>query len=108
MRWGWIVGACVLAGWLVARRRREARGVQAAVLVAIAVALLVGSGVVALPNVTKLLKDAGTTLGPWTYLVVGLLAFAETGAFVGLVVPGETAVIVGGVVAGQGRSRCSS
>ncbi|MBK5220448.1 MAG: bifunctional DedA family/phosphatase PAP2 family protein, partial [Thermoleophilia bacterium] len=36
------------------------------------------------------------------YLLVGLFAFAETGAFVGLVVPGETVMTLGGAVAGQG------
>ena len=37
-------------------------------------------------------------------MLVGLLAFAETGAFVGLVFPGETAVIIGGALAGQGEN----
>ncbi len=40
----------------------------------------------------------------WTYVLVGLGAFAETGAFVGLVLPGETVVILGGAVAGQGET----
>jgi membrane-associated protein len=37
------------------------------------------------------------------YLVVGLLAFGESAAFVGLVLPGETALLLGGVLAGTGR-----
>ena len=41
-------------------------------------------------------------LGAWTYLLVGALAFLETGAFVGLVAPGETVMLLGGAVAGQG------
>ncbi|HEX4669464.1 MAG TPA: bifunctional DedA family/phosphatase PAP2 family protein [Solirubrobacterales bacterium] len=49
-----------------------------------------------------LLEDLSNTLGAWTYLLVGLFAFAETGAFVGLVVPGETVMLLGGAVAGQG------
>jgi membrane protein DedA with SNARE-associated domain len=49
-----------------------------------------------------LLEDISNTLGAWTYLLVGLFAFAETGAFVGLVVPGETVMLLGGAVAGQG------
>lgn len=49
-----------------------------------------------------LLEDISETLGAWTYLLVGVLAFAETGAFVGLVVPGETTMLLGGAVAGQG------
>lgn len=49
------------------------------------------------------LEDLAADLGDLTYLLVGLLAFAETGAFVGLVFPGETAVIIGGALAGQGE-----
>ena len=55
------------------------------------------------PNVEELLLDIGETFGNWSYLLVGGLAFLETGAFVGLVAPGETAVIAGGVFAGQGN-----
>jgi membrane-associated protein len=41
---------------------------------------------------------------PWlTYLLIGLLAFGESAAFVGLVLPGESALLVGGVLAGTGR-----
>jgi undecaprenyl-diphosphatase len=50
----------------------------------------------------KLLADLSNSLGGWTYVLVGALAFLETGAFVGLVFPGETAVLLGGAVAGQG------
>jgi len=53
-------------------------------------------------DLQSLLEDISTTLGAWTYLLVGLFAFAETGAFVGLVVPGETVMLLGGAVAGQG------
>ncbi len=49
-----------------------------------------------------LLEDVSSTLGAWTYLLVGFFAFAETGAFVGMVVPGETLMLLGGAVAGQG------
>jgi undecaprenyl-diphosphatase len=49
-----------------------------------------------------LLEDVSTTLGAWTYALVGVFAFAETGAFVGLVVPGETVMLLAGAVAGQG------
>lgn len=51
-------------------------------------------------DLQQLLDDFANLLGNWTYLIVGLLAFLETGAFVGLLVPGETAMIVGGAVAG--------
>jgi membrane protein DedA with SNARE-associated domain len=53
-------------------------------------------------DLQSLLHDISHTLGAWTYLLVGLFAFAETGAFVGLVVPGETVMLLGGAVAGQG------
>jgi undecaprenyl-diphosphatase len=53
-------------------------------------------------NLQELLDEFANFLGAWTYLVVGLLAFLETGAFVGLLVPGETAMLIGGAVAGQG------
>ena len=36
-------------------------------------------------------------------MLVGALAFLETGAFIGLIAPGETAMLLGGVVAGQGE-----
>ena len=68
-----------------------------------AAAVLIGVGIIKLPNFEHLLADAGQALGKWTYIVVGLLAFLETGAFLGFVAPGETAVIVGGLVAGQGE-----
>ncbi len=38
------------------------------------------------------------------YLVVGLLAFGESAAFIGLVLPGETAMALGGALAGTGRA----
>jgi undecaprenyl-diphosphatase len=53
-------------------------------------------------DLQSLLEDISNALGSWTYLLVGLFAFAETGAFVGLVVPGETVMLLGGAVAGQG------
>ena len=53
-------------------------------------------------DLQSLLEDISNTLGAWTYLLVGVFAFAETGAFVGLVVPGETTMLLGGAVAGQG------
>ncbi len=62
-----------------------------------------GAGVVDPPNVEELLLDIGDTFGKWAYILVGALAFLETGAFIGLVAPGETAVIAGGVFAGQGN-----
>jgi membrane protein DedA with SNARE-associated domain/membrane-associated phospholipid phosphatase len=103
MKFTWLAAAAALAGWLIARRHKQQRWFQLAELVVIAGALLIGFGVVQLPNFEKVLEDVGRALGPWTYLVVGALAFLETGAFLGFIAPGETAVIVGGLVAGQGQ-----
>jgi membrane protein DedA with SNARE-associated domain/membrane-associated phospholipid phosphatase len=59
-----------------------------------------------LPEISlqEILDDIAGTLGDWTYLIVGVLAFLETGAFVGLVAPGETFVILAGAVAGVGET----
>lgn len=93
--------AVALLGYAFARRRL--RGEAALALSAGLVAGVYGLGVFGLPNAKDAIKDAGDTLGPWTYLLVAALAFLETGAFVGLVAPGETAIVLGGVVAGQGE-----
>jgi membrane protein DedA with SNARE-associated domain len=75
----------------------------AALAAALTAALLFVTGVVPTPDLQGALTDAADTLGPWTYALVGGLAFLETGAFVGLLAPGETAIVLGGVVAAQGR-----
>jgi membrane protein DedA with SNARE-associated domain len=84
------------------RTRPPAALLAAAALAAIAFALTM-SGVIQLPDLDTALTDLADTLGPWTYALVGGLAFLETGAFVGLIAPGETAVVLGGVVAAQGE-----
>jgi membrane protein DedA with SNARE-associated domain/membrane-associated phospholipid phosphatase len=103
MKWGWLLAGLALAAFLVARRNKLGRWTQAGGWVVVAGAAVIGVGLVELPNLEELFLKVGRALGPWTYLLVGVLAFLETGAFVGLVAPGETAVIVGGVVAGQGE-----
>lgn len=76
----------------------------AVVALVAAVAVLYAAGVIPhLPDAKKVIEDIAQMLGPWTYVLVGLLAFLETGAFVGLIAPGETAIMVGGVIAGQGE-----
>jgi undecaprenyl-diphosphatase len=103
IKFTWLLAAVALAGWLFTRRHKQERWFQVVEVVAIAGFVLIGVGVIHLPNFEKVLEDLGKRLGPWTYLVVGFLAFAETGAFLGFIAPGETAVIVGGLVAGQGQ-----
>jgi membrane protein DedA with SNARE-associated domain/membrane-associated phospholipid phosphatase len=50
-----------------------------------------------------LLDSAASLASPWAYVVLGLLAAAESAAFVGLAIPGETAMLLGGVLASRGR-----
>jgi membrane protein DedA with SNARE-associated domain/membrane-associated phospholipid phosphatase len=98
-----LIGAAILLLFLVVRRHKLGRLEQGGALLVIAGCLLVGLGIVKPPNFQKVIEDTATTLGPYTYVLVGALAFLETGAFIGLIAPGETAVLVGGVVAGQGQ-----
>lgn len=97
------VAAVLTAAYLVWRWRKLSFERKA---LAIVIALGLGvyaSGVLSdLPDPKKIIEDIATALGPWTYALVGVMAFLETGAFVGLVAPGETVVMAGGVVAGQG------
>ena len=53
-------------------------------------------------SLENVIRDLSKGLGAWTYLLVGGLAFLETGAFVGLIAPGEFTVMLGGAVAQQG------
>lgn len=99
----WFVLAALLVAFLLRRRRKlEPPVLVVGGLVAVAM-VLHGSGLVRLPHLDTLLEDVGRTLGQWTYLLIAVLTFAESGAFVGLFIPGETALLVGGMVAGQGR-----
>ena len=98
-----LVFALVLAAGLIRRRRSLEPTLLAGGGLVVAALVAYGSGLVKLPNLEHALVSIGENLGRWTYLLVGALAFLETGAFIGLLAPGETALIVGGVVAGQGR-----
>lgn len=79
----------------------QSRALAALAVIALAVW---GSGVIHPPNLETVARDIGATLGAYTYAVVGLLAFLETGAGIGLIAPGELAVVIGGVTAGQGHT----
>jgi membrane protein DedA with SNARE-associated domain/membrane-associated phospholipid phosphatase len=97
------VAAVLVAAYVVWRWRRLSLERKA---IGIVIALALGvyaSGVLSeLPDPKEVIGDIAEALGPWTYALVGVLAFLETGAFVGLVAPGETVVIAGGVIAGEG------
>jgi membrane-associated protein len=93
--------ARILAPMFATARRRTALGIAAAV--ALAAIAASAAGIVDLPTLEHVIEDLAHTLGTWTYLLVGGLAFLETGAFVGLLAPGETAIVLGGVVAAKGQ-----
>lgn len=99
-----LVAAALAIGALIWRWRSLAVALRALALAAIGALVAYGVGAFDLPNLQSALLDAGRTLGPYTYLLVGILAFLETGAGVGLIAPGEAALIVGGITAGQGET----
>ncbi len=99
----WLVGAVALAAYLWFRRRKLEPTFLVGGAIAVVGSLVYGLGLFEFPDLEKVLEDLGQSLGAWTYLLVGGLAFLETGAFIGLLAPGETTILVGGVVAGQGQ-----
>jgi membrane protein DedA with SNARE-associated domain/membrane-associated phospholipid phosphatase len=101
------IAAAVVAVLLTAAAvwRRDRLSGERKLLAAGAVIVLAvyASGLLsALPDPKAIIDDIAQALGAWTYALVGVMAYLETGAFVGLVAPGETVVIAGGVIAGQG------
>lgn len=99
---GPIAVAVVIVAVVAWRWRRLSAGNRALALAAALALGAYGSGLVHPPSPEKLILGVGERLGPYTYVLVGALAFLEVGAFVGVLVPGEFTVIFGGVVAGQG------
>ena len=98
------VAAVLVAAYVVWRWRRLSLERKAlGVVIALALGIYASGVLSELPDPKKVIGDIAEALGPWTYALVGALAFLETGAFVGLVAPGETVVIAGGVIAGQGE-----
>jgi membrane protein DedA with SNARE-associated domain/membrane-associated phospholipid phosphatase len=79
IRWGVVAAVVIVGAWFISSRFEDL-------------------------DLQQLLEDVASTLGEWTYVLAGLLAFLETGAFVGLVVPGETFVVLAGAVAGVGET----
>ena len=52
--------------------------------------------------IERLIEDVAQGLGQWAYLLVAVMAMAETAAFIGFFAPGEFTIILGGVLAGEG------
>jgi membrane protein DedA with SNARE-associated domain len=98
-----LVFAGLLLVALALFRRRLSKEQIVIGLLVVAWLALRGSGLVHLPDFEKTAKKVGPTLGAWTYLLVGAMAYLETAFFLGLIAPGEFTVILGGFVAGQGE-----
>jgi membrane protein DedA with SNARE-associated domain/membrane-associated phospholipid phosphatase len=97
------VAAVLVAAFVVWRWRRLSTERKAiSIVIALGLGVYAGGVLSWLPDPKTVIEDVAEALGPWTYALVGVMAFLETGAFVGLVAPGETVVIAGGVIAGQG------
>jgi len=84
------------------RRRIDRKWIFRGLVVAVIVAFFVFRDDLPSINLEKIIEDLSQSLGAWTYLLVGALAFLETGAFVGLIAPGEFTVLLGGAVAANG------
>jgi membrane protein DedA with SNARE-associated domain/membrane-associated phospholipid phosphatase len=98
------IAALLVVAYVAWRWRRlstERKGIG--ILVALVLAVYASGLLSELPDPKKVIEDIAQALGAWTYALVGVMAYLETGAFVGLVAPGETVVIAGGVIAGQGE-----
>jgi membrane protein DedA with SNARE-associated domain len=99
----WLVAALAVGALLVRHRRRLPPLLLGAGALAVVGMAVHATGLVALPELDRVLSRLGAALGAWTYLLVAVLSFLEAAAFLGLVLPGETMTVVGGVVAGQGH-----
>jgi undecaprenyl-diphosphatase len=100
---GAAVAALALAAYVVRRRDRLPGELKLFAVLAVIVLAVFASGVLSsLPSFEKIIEDVAKALGPWTYALVGGMAFLETGAFIGFIAPGEFTVILGGVIAAEG------
>ena len=98
-----VAAAVIAAGAVRGRRRLGTERLLIALLAAAGLAVYASGLMSRLPDAEKVITDLADLLGPWTYALVGGMAFLETGAFVGLIAPGEFTVILGGVIAGKGE-----
>ena len=97
--WLFLAVAAFAFAWRTRGRRRT---IALALVFAGVACALIGLGVVTLPSIEEIVTEVGGRLGKWTYALVAVSAFLETGAFLGFVAPGETMVLFGGVMAGEG------
>ncbi|MGB0094740.1 MAG: DedA family protein [Solirubrobacteraceae bacterium] len=100
-----LILAVLLAAGVIGRRRHLSIGVRIVSALACLGLIAYGSGLIHPPSLEVMIRDATGALGAYTYALVGVFAFLETGGGVGLIAPGELVVILGGVSAGQGEVR---
>jgi undecaprenyl-diphosphatase len=98
-----LILAALVVAWLVLRRAKVSKVHLGLGVVVIAILVVYGTGLVKPPNLEHLIEDIGRKLGRWTYVLVGVMTFLETGAFLSFVAPGEFTILFGGLIAGQGR-----
>jgi len=98
------VGALALTGLATWRLRTGRRGRAAlGFLGAIVLGLVAADLGAALPDGDDAVRDAGDSLGGWTYPLMAAMAFLETTIPpVTIVFPGEWVVLFGGAMAGEG------
>jgi undecaprenyl-diphosphatase len=95
--------ALALAVFAFRRRHRLSGELKVVAVLGVVVLAVVASGVLSkLPSLETIITDLADALGQGTYVLVGAMAFLETGAFIGFIAPGEFTVILGGVIAGEG------
>lgn len=98
-----LIAAGLLLTGAIAGQPSSSRITRVLMLLGAVGLVAVGTGIVNAPNLEHVLRHAVSTLGPYTYVLVAVMAFLETGAGIGLIAPGELVVILGGVAAGQGE-----
>ena len=97
-----LISAVAIVVLLALRHRTLSRTTAAAGFVAVVALGAYGFGAVTLPSLNEALTRLAPALGNWTYVVVPILAYLESAAFVGLFVPGEMTVVLGGAIARDG------
>src|ERR1700722_16510030 len=103
MKFGPLILAAVVVALLVVRRDHASTAIRCLAALGCVGLVVYGSGLIDPPPLEVMVRDSTRALGAYTYVLVGVLAYLETGAFVGLIAPGELVVILGGVSAGHGQ-----
>jgi membrane protein DedA with SNARE-associated domain len=98
-----LIAAVAILALLALRYRTLSRTVGAAGVLAAAALAAYGLGTYSLPSLNDALTRIAPALGNWTYVLVPILAYLESAAFIGLFVPGEMTVVLGGAISRGGE-----